>query len=372
MKNYFIFTGFLLFFNVIFTEMEDPVFLKTSELFHEKEPQNQFEQKLRQKAEQNYRNKLLLVDARKEKYVKNAKNLSLETQRLLVSPQDHQFSTQADIDRIGQEIAREKNRSSKLWFNSDKSSTLIQDLQDLQKKLKKQQGSKSSQSFTQKSDSTGNLDTKFEQPATTYFESEDVGSKIEDNPLSPKQHFDYDQWKKELLEKQKLLEDEQKQITKTMNQLKKQNDYQQNLLFGIQDQQNEIIKKYSKKSLSPEHIDYISTELVHTQAEVKKLEEQRSESILFKTLGNHENNEKIQELNKTINTWKDEITAYDQLAQLKEQESAILAKIKDIRDQQTEHTKNLHVLDEKFHDLQSSINNADFHLKRIDKYLNNL
>ncbi len=133
MKNYFIFTGFLLFFNVIFTEMADPVFLETPASFHEKEQQNQFEQQLRQKAEENYKNKLLLVDARKEKYVKNAKNLSLETQRLLVSPQDHQFSTQADIDRIDQEIAREKNRSSKLWFNSDKSGTLIHDLEVLQK-----------------------------------------------------------------------------------------------------------------------------------------------------------------------------------------------------------------------------------------------
>ena len=104
-----------------------------------KAEQDRIEQALHKMAKENYRFKFF-ADARREKYLKNAKELSAETQRLLVTPEAHEFSTKADVDRLNQEIAREKKRSSKLlWFKGDKSGTLIEDLENLKMKLQKEQ-----------------------------------------------------------------------------------------------------------------------------------------------------------------------------------------------------------------------------------------
>jgi hypothetical protein len=383
MKKQIIFLIFLTLPILITPEME------LSELTHfqdsidaEKVEQARIQESLREKAEKNYKNALLLKDARREKYLKNAQTLSAETQRLLVTPDAHEFSTKADVDRLNQEIAREKNRSSKLWFNSDKSGTLIKDLEDLKTNLQKKQIAKilnARKSASSESDKINNADNDkastdktLLSPAEKYFETKDIGSKLENNPLSPKNNFDYDDWKNKLLEKKATLEDEQKQINKKIIMLKKQETYQKDRLLDIADQKKEILKQHAQKNLTPEHIDYVAAEIVKYQTEVQKIEQERLNDLKFKTFGIHEDNEKLQELKNQITTWKDELNAYDQLQELQERENTILEKIKNIQDQQNDHATDLKKLDEQNHDLQSSLNNADFHLKRVDKYLNAL
>lgn len=372
MKKQILLISFLTLPTILIAEMALPEFASFEHTIDpEKFEQTRIEQALKERAENNYKNALLLKDSRREKYVKNAQNLSSDTQRLLVTPQDHEFSTKADIDRLNQEIAREKNKSSKLWFNSDKSGSLIKDLENLKMNLQKKQIDKILQERKLKTSQTANLDEPNLSPSKKS-EPEDIGSQVENNPLSPKQNFDYDAWKNKLLEKKALIEDEQKQINKKITLLKKQEAYQKNLLLGIKDQQNEIFKDFSKKTLSPERIDYISTELVHSQAEVKKLEDERSESVMFKTFGNHEHNEKIQELKQQIKVWKDETEAYDRLQELAEREKIITEKIQNLQHEQDQHNLDLKTLDEQAYETNSSMNNADFHLKRIDTYLNSL
>lgn len=383
MKKQIIFLIFLTLPILIIPEME------LSELTHfqdsidaEKAEQARIQESLREKAEKNYKNALLLKDARREKYLKNARGLSAETQRLLVTPQDHEFTTKADVDRLNQEIAREKNRSSKLWFNSDKSGTLIKDLEDLKTNLQKKQIAKilnARKSASSEPDKINNADSDkastdktLLSPAEKYFETKDIGSKLENNPLNPKNNFDYDDWKNKLLEKKATLEDEQKEINKKIIMLKKQETYQKDRLLDIADQKKEIFKQHAQKNLTPEHIDYVAAEIVKYQTEVQKIEQERLNDLKFKTFGIHEDNEKLQELKNQITTWKDELNAYDQLQELQERENAILEKIKNIQDQQNDHATDLKKLDEQNHDLQSSLNNADFHLKRVDKYLNAL
>ncbi len=326
---------------------------------------------LHKKAEQNYENALLLKDHRREKYLKNAQTLSLTTQRLLVTPQDHEFTTKADVDRLNQEIAREKHRSSKLWFNSDKSGTLIKDLENLKMNLQKKQIEKILQKRKLKAAQPANFDEPNIVPSKN-FKLEDIGSQMEDNPLKPKQNFDYNDWKNKLLEKKVIMENEQKQINRSIARLKKQQDDQQSQLLGIKDQENEIFKEYPKKTFTPEHIEFVTQKLTEYQIEARKIEEKRLTDFKFTTFGIHDDNERLQELKQQIDIWKAEQYAYDKLQLLQEQEKTYIEKIQDLQNQQNEHAQNLKTLNEQTYDLQSSLNNADFHLKKIDTYLNAL
>ncbi|MBP6892398.1 hypothetical protein KBB68_02345 [Candidatus Babeliales bacterium] len=357
------------------TEMELPEFANLKPTLDPEKSENARIQKaLRQKAEKNYQSKFF-ADARRAKYLKNVNTLSAETQRLLVSPDAHEFSTKADVDRLNQEIAHEKNRSSKLWFNGDKSGTLIKDLQDLKRNLQKKQIEKivkARKAALSEKDNASNVDKTLPSPAERYFETKDEGSKLENNPLSPKNNFDYDAWKKSLLEKQTIIEDEQKQINKKITALKKQEAYQKDRLLDVHDQKKEIFKQYTQKTLTPTHIDYIATEIIKHQTEVQKIEQERLNDFKFKTFGIHPDNEKLQELKAQITTWKDELNAYDQLQELKEREKTILEKIKNIQNQQKQQNIGLNVLNDQWQETNNSLNNADFHLKRINKYLNKL
>ncbi len=350
---------------LLFAEIESPEFINSKRAMNpEKQQLDNIQTMLHQKAEKNYRNKFF-ADTRQEKYLNRARQLSKKTQELLTSPKTHKSSTPEDIERLTQEIAREKQLKSKLWFNSEKSGTLIKDLETLKNELQQKHYETASPEAKDKLNSNTN-------PAETYFKSHDIGAQIEKNPLSPKHNFDYDEWKKTLLEKQENIQKEQQEVNKKISTLKKQEKYQQDQILNLEDQRKEIFKDFSKKTLSPEYINYVATEIVKHQTKVYNIKQERLKDFKFKTFGIHEDNEKAQELKTQINVWKQELQAYDRLQALNDQEQTIRKKIQTLQDQQDEHTKKLKALDEELYDTKSSINNADFHLKRISKYLNSL